>query len=398
MAGRTRDDRLAAAAMRDEPGGMHVRKIRVLHIIQCLDYGGMERLLADLIRKIDRTRFEVHLMAVSHLGRFSQGLDEYANLHTSAPLSRYSMIWPRSLARQIREIAPDIVHTHSGVWYKGSLAARQAGVPYLIHTDHGRASPDPWQARLLDGLASNRTDRIVAVSDALASQLVATVVNRPERIRVIRNGVDTDAFRPRPESGTIRRELGIAPEVPVIGSIGRLQRIKGYDIMLAAFAELRATWRHGTPPVLVIGGNGLERAGLEAYIRGHALEGAVHLLGWRDDVHELLGAFTIFTLSSRSEGTSISLLEAMSCGLCPVVTDVGGNAAVLGESLRHRLVAPEDPAALARAWRAALTDPDRMRADARAARDRVVSKFSIEATVRAYEELYHAGSKVLHAA
>src|SRR5438093_10224690 len=97
----------------------------------------------------------------------------------------------------------------------------------------------------------------------------------------------------------------------------------------------------------------------------HHLQVAVRLFGWRDDVERLLTGFDVFTLASRSEGTSVSLLEAMSAGVCPVVTDVGGNRSVLGSELHHRLVPSGDPEALAAAWVAALGDGggERRRAD-----------------------------------
>ncbi len=114
----------------------------------------------------------------------------------------------------------------------------------------------------------------------------------------------------------------------------------------------------------------------------------VHFLGWRDDVQELHAAFTVFTLASRSEGTSLGLLEAMSAGLCPVVTHVGGNAATLGGTLRHRLVPAERPDALATAWLDALADHSRRETDARAARARVEEAYHLDAMVRSYEALY----------
>jgi glycosyltransferase involved in cell wall biosynthesis len=128
-------------------------------------------------------------------------------------------------------------------------------------------------------------------------------------------------------------------------------------------------------------------------IARHELHDAVRLLGWRDDVHELHASFTLFTMSSRSEGTSISLLEAMSAGLCPVVTDVGGNAAVLGPELYHRLVSSENPAELAEAWRGALLDPAGRSADGIIARARIETEFGIDTMVRAYEALYMAGEE-----
>lgn len=360
----------------------------MLHVIQNLNYGGMERLLADIVERADPERFESHVLVLEYLGRFAEGLADVATLHRADPLPRYSMLWPGPLVRQIRSIAPDVVHTHSGVWYKVSLAARYAGVERVIHTEHGRQVPDPWQARLVDGLASRRTDVTVAVSDAVGELLRTTVVRGQARVDVVLNGVDTELHRPGPDTGRIRAELGLAADTPIIGSIGRLEHIKGYDYMVEAFARLARQWSGATRPVLVLAGDGAQRAALEQAARGAGVAEQVHMLGWRDDIRDLHTAFSLFTMSSRSEGTSVSLLEAMSAGLCPVVTDVGGNAAVLGPALRHRLVPPADPDALAMAWRDALVDADRRAADGAAARQRVKSVYSLEEMVRRYESLY----------
>lgn len=365
------------------------RRRRVLHVIQNLNYGGMERLLADIIRFADRERVDSHVLALQYLGHFAKGLGEFATLHVSPPLPRWSMLWPTSLTGQIAQIAPDVVHTHSGVWYKASLAARRAGVPRLIHTEHGqRRIPEPRHDRVLGRLAARRTDIVVAVSDALAQRLATTVVSGRCQLRVVHNGVDAELFRPRADTGALRTELGLSPGVPIIGSIGRLEHIKGYDVAIEAFARLRATDSAHPAPVMVLAGEGSERRALEALATRLGCSDAVHFIGWRDDVHDLHSAFTVFTMSSRSEGTSVSLLEAMSAGLCPVVTDVGGNAAVLGHRLRHRLVRAESPDALATAWRDALTAHEHREADREAARARVNESFRLDTMVREYEKLY----------
>jgi glycosyltransferase involved in cell wall biosynthesis len=353
-----------------------------------LHYGGLQRLVAELVRRIDRDRFEAHVLAVRRPGRFAQQLDGYTVLHRAEALPRYTMLWPRPLTRQIRTIAPDVVHIHSGVWYKASLAARHAGVCRVLYTDHGRHLPDPWQGRVLDWIASRRTDVVVAVSEALAHQLKKTVVSDASRVQVVCNGVDPEVHLPRPDDGVVRRELGIPEAAPVIGSVGRLEFVKGYDVMVEAFARLRARWEGGAAPILVVAGGGSEREHLAALVEGRGLTGAAHLMGWCDRVHSLHAASTLYTVSSRSEGTSVSLLEAMSAAVCPVATDVGGNASVLGAGLRHRLVPPEDPDALAAAWLAALRDPVRRATDARLARQRVQEAFSLQSMVRAYERLY----------
>src|SRR3954471_24606577 len=142
---------------------MNGRRIRVLHVIANLNYGGMERVLSDIVTRCNRDRFESHVLCLQYLGRFSNGLERYAELHVAQPMTRFSMLRPAALTDQITRIAPDIVHTHSGVWYKASLAARMAKVNWLIHTEHGRRQPDTWPPRLVDGMAARRTDAVVAV-------------------------------------------------------------------------------------------------------------------------------------------------------------------------------------------------------------------------------------------
>lgn len=365
------------------------RKVRVLHIINNLNYGGMERVIADLARSTDPSRFDKHILVLSYLGRFSKGLETVATLHVAEQSSRWSFVWPRRLAAQIQRIAPDVVHTHSGVWYKASLAARLAGVRRLIHTEHGRPTPDSWHRKFVERIAAGRTDYVVAVSAPLAAYHRAEwIVPERHKIHMILNGIDTDVYCPRPDPGTVRRHLGVSATTPVLGSIGRLQAIKGYDIMIEAFRRLHAGWEHGPAPVLLLAGEGSQRRHLETVAGSYGLRDTIRFLGWRDDVHDLHATFTLFTLASRSEGTSISLLEAMSAGLCPVVTNVGGNADILGEELRHRLVPPEDPGALAHAWKKALQDVVTRERDAQTARRRVMAEFGVAAMARSYEDLY----------
>lgn len=363
------------------------QRIRILHVVENMNYGGMERLVSDMARHLDPARFEIHILALGYFGHFAQGLEGHAMLHNARPQPRWSMLCPSTLADDIRKIAPHIVHTHSGLWYKVAHAARMAKVPGVIYTDHGRQVPDPWISQTLDGLASRRTDIIVAVSEALA-QTVRKIAHDPKRVRVIPNGVDTEMYLPRTDDNVLRRELGISADVPIIGSIGRLEAVKGYEVMVEAFAHLIEQWTTTPRPVLILVGDGSERPRLERDAKNAGCEKSIHFLGWRSDMATCHRAFSLFTMSSHSEGTSVSLLEAMSAGLCPIVTDVGGNRAVLGPALQHRLVPKSQPNELAAAWRDALDNSERLKSDAAAARQRVLRDFSLNSMVRQYEVAY----------
>ncbi|HEX3866725.1 MAG TPA: glycosyltransferase, partial [Gemmatimonadaceae bacterium] len=282
----------------------------MLHVVQNLNYGGLERLMFEMLRRSDRDQFENFVLALQYVGRFGEGMSEFATVVVAKPQSRFSLLYPRSLAHDIATIGPDVVHTHTGVWPKGSRAARMAGVPWLVHTEHGRRFPDPWDDRFFDGLGAARTDVIVAVSEPVAKLLTKGVTKHPERVHVVPNGVDVDVFQPEKEDGVLRAELRLAPDVPIIGSIGRLEPVKGYEVMVDAFARLIQREINGVRPALVVAGDGSERAALESRAAAAGVADRVHWLGWRDDMHRLHAAFTIFTMSSHSEGTSVSLLEA----------------------------------------------------------------------------------------
>lgn len=360
---------------------------RILHVILDLKYGGMQQLLLALLSRVDHERFRTEVLVLDSDSPLAARAPASVPVRFAGSQPRTSMLWPRKLIMHVKESAPHILHTHSGTWYKASLAARIARVPAVVYTDHGRRKPDPWLTRFHDRIASRRTDAIVAVSQTVRDQLNRFVA-RPERLQVILNGIDCDNFKPCEPDGYARRNAGLPPDTPLIGSVGRFAPIKGYDIMVEAYAHLIASWSRPNAPALVMVGGGSEEHALRARASELGLADKTRFLGWRDDVQYLLPMLDVFTLSSRSEGTSLSLLEAMSCGVCPVVTNVGGNSFILGPELSHRLVVPENPRELARAWTNALENADRRNEDGRVARQRVVSEFSLARMVDAYECLY----------
>ncbi|MEO8029490.1 MAG: glycosyltransferase, partial [Gemmatimonadota bacterium] len=151
---------------------------------------------------------------------------------------------------------------------------------------------------------------------------------------------------------------------------------------------VRANWGGGRPPVLVLVGDGPDRSRLEQVIRAVNLTDGVILAGWRSDVSRFLGAFDLFVLSSDSEGTSVSLLEAMAAGVPPVATAVGGNPAVIGPLMKDQLVPPQDPAALASVIAGSLQNPGRADRLRHLAPERVAAEFGLARMIGEYEQLY----------
>jgi glycosyltransferase involved in cell wall biosynthesis len=370
--------------MSDQPS----RPIRVAHLIQNLNYGGMEQVLHNLAQRLPSRGFEVHVVVLQYLGHFAKDLEGKATLHQVPPMPRWSLLHPGALITALRTIEPDVVHSHTGVWFKAARAARAADIRAVVHTEHGRPDPVPLADRLIDNAASRRTDRVIAVSSALANVLRDQVVHDSSAVRIITNGVDVQRLRPPADRAALRRSLDLPPNAPIIGSIGRLEPIKNYQLCLHALAKVVKIAADESAPFLVLAGDGSERAGLEALAEELCVADRVRFLGWRNDPERLHGSFDVFTMSSLSEGTSISLLESMSSGVCPAVTDVGGNGAALGPDLSSLMVPSNDADRLAELWRRLLSDPVERTRMGQLARTRVIEQFSLDKMVDQHVALY----------
>jgi len=362
-------------------------RIRLLHIVRNLHDGGMERVVADLARVVDPAAFDMHVMTLGRFGRFARDVGFQTTLHHAPRMTKLSLLWPAALAAAVRRIRPDIVHTHSGNWYKVARAARLAGVP-LVYTDHGRQHPDPWLNRWLDQRAARLTRQVVAVSGALRDYLVTRLRLPPEQVRVITNGVDIARLDAPPAAA--RRPVaagGRGGDGVVFGTLGRMERVKGYDVLLAALAQ----WPTDAPRATVlIAGDGSQRASLEALARRLGLGERVRFVGWVEDTARFYPQLDVFVLSSRSEGTSISLLEAMALGCPAVVTSVGGNAEVLGDELREWLVPAGDPTALAEKMAAVARSAELRSRLGAAARARIEAAYDVSRTAAEDAALYRS--------
>jgi len=311
------------------------RKLRIGHVIYRLGTGGLENGLVNLINRMDPARFSHQIVCVDRATDFSRRLDrpvEIVELHKRPGFEAafFLRAW-----RCFRRLRPDLVHTRNTAGLDCILPARLAGVRAVLHGEHGRTADDPEgrnpRHNLLRRLNGPLVRGFTTVSADLASWLTTTVGVPDRKVRVLMNGVDTERFAP----GEVDRG-DLLPGVPdgavVVGTVGRLDPVKGHTHLVEAVARL-------APSVhLAIVGDGPERGRIEQTVAAAGVGGRVHLLGERGDIPALLRAFDLFCLPSLAEGISNTLLEAMATGLPVVATAVGGNPELVVDGETGRLV------------------------------------------------------------
>jgi len=369
-----------------------VTPARVVHVAESAGWAGGERYLLALATELDRKRFELAVV-VPGPGPLVERLHALDVETARVPLDA-RLVSPAAflgLVRALERLRPAIVQSHgarSNVYTR--LAARYAGVPVVLSTVHNSLfdyDVPGWRRTLYvlaERLTSPLADRIVAVSAAIARDLVERYGIAAARTVVVRNGIDAWAFRPTREPAAVRADLGVAGGRRVVVMAGRMTPQKGWDVLLEAAARLAAA-RSDLAWVLV--GDGPLRPALTR--RAAELAVAAHFTGARADMADVLGCADVVVLASRSEGLPFTLLEAMALGKPVVATRVGGVPEVVEEGRSGRLVPREDPAALATAIADVLEAPAAAAMGARG-RARVEAAFTLDGMVRALEGVYLA--------
>lgn len=353
--------------------------IAICHVSMSLATGGLERLLVEFSRLHDRARFRMQFVALQDLGTPAEDIRangcEVASMRFGE-VGKLKMLW--QLASHFRRIRPHVVHTHNTYAHiYGTLAARLSGVPVVVNTQHGRGCGIMPKNRQHFRIANRWTDSIVAVSEDSAAQCRLDDPRSSERIMRIWNGIDVERFdfRLSPPAG----------ERPTAISVARLSPEKDFATLLHAVAQVV---REVPDFRLRLVGDGDERDALERLTDQLGLRNHAEFLGERKDVPALLEEAGFFVSSSRTEGVSLTLLEAAAVGLPIVTTSVGGNPEVVEDGLTGFLVPPEQPSALAAAIVRMCHSRDRWADMGRLGRERVERHFEIERMVREYEELY----------
>lgn len=353
-------------------------------ILPSLEIGGMERMVAQLATLLHARGWLVGVTCISDKGELFPSLRDQGVAVRFEPIGRGEWLGPKVLIRHLSQAQPSVLHTHSGFWLRGMMAGLRAGVPRRVHTVHGLYVPEPWTFPVEIRIAGRLSTRIVAVSDEIRRHLLRRGVLPGNRVMTVPNGVDVDEYRPGGRTG-FREGLGFAKQAVVVGTIARLNAIKNLRMAVDTVATCA---RQGIDMHFVAIGDGPDRDSLQARAAEQGITDRVHLMGMSTSTSAWYREFDFFVNTSFKEGTSLSLLEAMSTGLPCVATAVGGNSDVLDAGRAGVLVPSDDSQALAEALLTLLRDPVRREGLGRAARDRVVQHYSLDAMVTAYERIY----------
>lgn len=362
-----------------------MNRLRILFAIDELDIGGTEQQILEIVRRIDRDRFDPTVCCFRH-GAKAREIESLGVrvLHEPKSLKADPGLVVR-LSRMMRRERFDIVQTYlwgANTWAR--IAARMAGVPHVVASER---NVDIWEERykrVIGRWLARSTDRIIANSEAVKSYLVAQGVS-PAKIVTIYNGVNFDRFRAPCDPAVRRAELGLPPDAVLAGVVARVEPAKDHATLLKAFALVS----HRFPRLhLAIVGGGGELGRLRESAGELGIGERVHFTGARTDAAEWLQSLDFSVLSSVKEGLSNTVLESMAAGRAMIATDVGGNGEVIVDGETGFLVPPRDPGRLADAI-ARLAESEQMTtAFGRAGHKRVHSMFSVGRMVTRTEGLY----------
>ena len=366
---------------------------RILLLFEYATLNGGERSMLAVIDAADRERFEFAALAPP-VGPLIDELQARSIVHVPIGFrDEGGERCPRevSLARiasAIRQIRPDVLHANSLAM--GRLSGAVAGrlpVPCVAHLrDILRLS-----RAAIDGLNGNQ--QLVAVSEATRQYHVDQALDRG-RVRVVYNGVDCDRFRPRPATGTLRKQLGIAEDAFVMLSVGQIGLRKGQDVLAQAAVALGSR----RPPLhfVIVGERNsskhesiqFERR-LTAHFESADLQNRLHLLGYRGDVPALMTEADLLVHTAHQEPFGRVLLEAAASGLPVVATRAGGTLEMLRDDVDARLIPPGDPARLASAIIELATCPVTRQRFAESARRRIARCFTQRQSADRLADLWH---------
>lgn len=362
--------------------------VKLTYVINNLNVGGAEKLLLSTVKKLDQNKYDITvcpmLKSNTLLNDFLQaGVRVFSiNMTNKKDIRGFFKLYGFFKSNKI-----DIVHTHlSEADVFGRFAAIMAKVPIIISTDH---RVDDWKMKpkrlrtklrfLLNRLAAKFSNGIITVSNDIKDHLIKNEKIPPEKIYVIKNGIEINQKHTSKNVETDKKEI-------VLGCAARLSREKGHSYLLRAFKTAKTK----IPNLkLLLAGEGIMRVPLEKLAQELEISHDVRFLGLIDDMNNFFTRIDIFILPSLQEGIPLALLEAMAAEKPIIATAVGGIPEVIDNGSDGILISAADEHELKSAIISAIQNEERRKEMAHNARNKIIENFSLAKTINQLETLYY---------
>ena len=364
-------------------------RLKLIQITHDLAIGGLQQVVVNLCKFIDKEKFNVSVLCLRALGSFTKEVENMGVKVTLLPQPEKGTDYVSffKIAKILKKENIDIIHTHNTQpFVEGTLGALLAPkVKAIVHTDHARDFPDKKRYMFSERLVSRFASYIVGVSDHTCRNLIEYEKISPRKLVTITNGIDGSKFAINIDRDKKKKELGLTDFDPIIGLGVRIVKQKGIIYLLKAMPKII---EHFPNIVLVIAGEGPLEYVLKKEAELLGIMSNIRFIGPRLDMPELLKLFDLYVLPSLWEGLPMVLLEAMAAG-CPIVaTEVGGNAQAIENGYSGTLVEPRNPMNLTEAIIDLLTHSNLRKKYIHNGLQVYANRFSAESMTRRYEELY----------
>lgn len=367
---------------------MKHKKIKLMIITHDMAIGGLQQVIVNLCRNLNRNIFEPSVLCLRRGGEFAMQIERLGiKLITLPQKNKTDYFSFLKVARILKREKIDIIHTHNTQpFIDGTMAALLSGVKTIIHTDHARSFPDKKRYMFLEWAMSHFAYKIVGVSEHTSENLLKYERISPKKLLTVLNGIDGERYDIMIDKIQKRRDLGINLDGPIIGLGVRLSDQKGISYLLKAIPDIIK--KHPNLSV-VIAGKGERSNQLISEANQLGINGKnVFFIGPRLDIPEIIKLFDIYVLPSVWEGLPMVLLEALASG-CPIIaTDVGGNSLAVKNNFNGILVRPKDSKQLSKKISSLLENNKLRKQFSINALQLFKEQFSAKKMTQEYENLY----------
>ncbi len=381
-------------------------KIRIVFVLGKLDNGGTEGQFMETIRRLNRDRFEISVLAFPRHGKLREEIESLripltclgfsglkGKFHPVAYWQLCALIW--KMVRYFRCERPHIVQSYL-FWANiyGCIAAKIAGVNIMITGRRGIVETYrmKWHYRWLNNLSNWWATLILTNSHFIRQHcLEHEKCIHAEKIAVIHNGIDCRRYNLKQRHNDIKHAFDIPPKHHVIGIVGNLRPCKGHSDFLQAASSVLHT--HPQTVFVIVGRDGGIRSSLERFAEDLGIRGSIIFTGERNDIPSLLSMFDILVSSSLTESLSNAILEGMAAGKPVVATQVGGNPEIIEHERTGLLVAPGNAEQMAKAIVRLLDDAALRKTMGEYGRSKALAAFPMENMICQMETCYE---KLLH--